>query len=52
MAGERGEILGEDGMRAARGRGREFLRSNKPTPMCVGLVGPSENPNPAWVLFG
>jgi hypothetical protein len=51
-AGKRGEIPGEDGMRAARGRGQEFLRSNKPKPVCVGLVDPSGNPDLAWVLFG
>jgi hypothetical protein len=27
--------------------GREFLRSNKPTSVCVGLVGPFGNPDPA-----
>jgi hypothetical protein len=51
--GERGEIPGEDGVRAARGRGREFSASTKPTPVClgfrpkmhtgVGLVGPGGN---------
>jgi hypothetical protein len=44
--GKRGEIPGEDGVWAARGRGREFSTSTKPTPMCVGLVGPAGNPDP------
>jgi hypothetical protein len=35
--GKRGEIPGEDGVRAARGQGREFSASTKPAPVCVGF---------------
>jgi hypothetical protein len=45
--GERGEIPGEDGVQAARSRGREFSASTKPPPVCVGLVGQFGNPDPA-----
>jgi hypothetical protein len=35
--GKRGEIPGEDDVQAARGRGREFSASTKPTPVCAGF---------------